>query len=321
MNQIYAMNSVGKCEDHLPLTRPLTPIRLTASVGPGGRNLPDDVKRVQNALNFVLPTMGGPLPKLEENGVYGESTATAITRFQLKEFRFAEFMVLPDSETINRLAKYRGGLSSGSRQKIIAALNEALNLVKGAQANLVMALPFVEAKANGGGLPSFGPDARMLYANRHFDIDKAKAPADTLRRVLRVYDTMMEVFRRPGGLWGPTVFDLDPLGLGFRAYAVPGGYFRNGQRNPLYGYIRNDSIYLCKRLERDTMETCAHIIVHELAHFVSSEQTFEEISDHKNGYGWYNDFCMQQLTPEEKVSNADNYANFAVDLRFGRPVV
>ena len=111
---------------------------------------------------------------------------------------------------------------------------------------------------------------------------------------------------RPAGPWYPGV-------------RVRGRLFSKRPAGADDGNIRRDSIYLCQKLERDSQEKCAHTIVHELAHFVGSPQTFDPIGDHETGYGWYDTACMQNLTPEEKVSNADNYANFAFDLKYGRP--
>ena len=311
----------GICKKFMPPSEPLTPINLTSSVGSPAPNLEPDVKKVQDALNYVKPEKGGPMPKLVVDGKCGTLTVAAINKFQGKEFGWFDSHVDPDKKTIKRLAQYKGGLIALSTQKAKLALAEALNLIRGAQANLLMALPFIQMSGSLGSYPSLDREARMRHVNRHFEIEKTSDPGPTLQKVIGVYDTMLEIFRHPGGLWGSAIFEPDPLGRPLRAYTFGGGYYRSGQRNAKWGDIRMDSIYLCEKLERDTLEKCAHTIVHELAHFVGSERTFAPISDHGTAYGWYDDPCMQKLAPDEKVKNADNYANFAFDLKYGHAPV
>jgi hypothetical protein len=55
---------------------------LTASVGEGGRNAPDDVRVVQSKLNGVSTDQGGPLPLLDVDGICGPKTKGAILHFQ-----------------------------------------------------------------------------------------------------------------------------------------------------------------------------------------------------------------------------------------------
>ena len=59
---------------------------LSGSVGRGGKNVPADVKNVQNALNKVPVGEGRPNPLLDPDSICGPETIDAIQRFQLKHF-------------------------------------------------------------------------------------------------------------------------------------------------------------------------------------------------------------------------------------------
>jgi hypothetical protein len=66
-------------------------VNITASVGRGGRNLRDDVLKIQKLLNEHMPV---PLQLLVEDGLCGGSTITAIEEFQ----RRALHMKRPDGK-------------------------------------------------------------------------------------------------------------------------------------------------------------------------------------------------------------------------------
>jgi hypothetical protein len=60
---------------------------ITASVGRmGGVNRTDDVRTVQNLLNNVPASSGGPTPRLDPDGKCGSLTIGAIQKFQLANF-------------------------------------------------------------------------------------------------------------------------------------------------------------------------------------------------------------------------------------------
>ena len=304
------------------------PITISASVGMRGANLATDVLTIQQALNNVPFDQGQPLPLLDEDGICGPKTKNAIQNFQLKHFGWpgADGRVDPGQQTIAKLNELAGAsmalspaeLEAARVARVIASINEALRCVTAAQANLLAASLAVDQPANAPSLlPSFSREARMLLANRHFDIDTY--PADqrgpVLGEVLQVYDIMRQVFQRPGGLWGPQVFAPDKRGeKKFIAFTFGGGFFHSGESQDEQGVnVRFDAIYLCRRLDGQIGEVPVIVILHELAHFVSRADT---IIDH--AYGWYTRPRMQALTPLKKKNNAQNYANFAFDAANGR---
>ena len=76
---------------------------IKGSVGRGGRNLPDDVKAIQNALNGKDVADGGPYPKLAVDGIVGPLTIAAIEKYQRRHLGWADGRVDPDGPTIHAL--------------------------------------------------------------------------------------------------------------------------------------------------------------------------------------------------------------------------
>ncbi|MCW5965030.1 MAG: peptidoglycan-binding protein [Bryobacterales bacterium] len=79
---------------------------ISASVGQGGMNRNADVLTVQQLLNKVANSWGGPLPLLKEDGWIGAKTNAAIRRFQEVQFKgifTPDGKVDPGKRTIQRL--------------------------------------------------------------------------------------------------------------------------------------------------------------------------------------------------------------------------
>jgi hypothetical protein len=201
-------------------------------------------------------------------------------------------------------------------------LNATLTCIVAAQANALAALPVAARDTpSPGGLPSLGRDALLRRLNLHFRVDDLRDPAGTVSDILDVYNNMRRVFTRPGGLWGAAIFAPDPLGRAVRAYTPHGGFFRRGEKDPQVG-IRNDTIYLCQKLEQDTADYQTITVLHELAHFVSPLSGSKSIIDHRHkgsqAQGWVDSPPMQRLTAAQRVTHAESYANFAFDCAFDR---
>ena len=86
MGGFIAMPTVGSCVPVLTLAGGSGPIAISKPVGQGGlaRNLPDDVRTIQDALNQVTVKgrPGGPMPFLVVDGIKGPKTQAAILNFQ-----------------------------------------------------------------------------------------------------------------------------------------------------------------------------------------------------------------------------------------------
>lgn len=103
----YVINRVfEEITPHPPSTR-----TIAESVGRmGGKNEPADVEVVQELLNTVPPTDGGPAVPLVVDGKCGPKTKDAIQRFQLHHFGWpgADGRVDPDGPTLRTLNEYAG---------------------------------------------------------------------------------------------------------------------------------------------------------------------------------------------------------------------
>src|SRR3954451_18750464 len=113
MGLVIAMPSIGSC---IPVSLLPNgggngggPIAISKPVGQGGlaRNLPDDVKTIQAALNQVTVKgfSGGPMPFLAVDGIKGPKTQSAILNFQRAQGQsiHPDGLVEPGGKTILRL--------------------------------------------------------------------------------------------------------------------------------------------------------------------------------------------------------------------------
>ncbi|MDZ7640009.1 MAG: papain-like cysteine protease family protein [Bryobacterales bacterium] len=88
------------------------PKTISSSVGQGGVNRNADVRTVQELLNKVPQTWGGPMLKLAEDGLIGPKTNAAIRRFQEVQFKQVfnpDGKVDPGKRTIGRLNEIADG--------------------------------------------------------------------------------------------------------------------------------------------------------------------------------------------------------------------
>jgi hypothetical protein len=87
-------------------------LTITAPVGmtAKARNLPGDTRVVQQLLNGVTTTNGGPAVKLVVDGICGPKTQNAIQQFQLKHFglKLADGRVDPGGQTLAKLNALSG---------------------------------------------------------------------------------------------------------------------------------------------------------------------------------------------------------------------
>lgn len=309
-----------------PAGRPPLPkegIRLRSSVGQGGKNFPEDVKSIQDALNAIVPADGGAAPPLVPDGVCGTKTKQAITAFQVRHFGWSKADAKVDlfGRTHVKLSELTGkpvptpnqGLVDG----MLAHLGLARSFIGAAKFQCERALAMVDQPDTRTPISAFDRSAVMELANRHFHIDNYPTfqRRDRLKFAHRIFLRMDQVFERPGGLWGVQSFAPDPtLDTGY-AYTLAGGFFRGGQIDTTPPNIRMDTIYFCTKAFASVgmPDFAAHIIVHEMAHFVGNPEV-DIIDDHT--YGSANK-CDRVLSLTQKLHNADSYANFAREAFLG----
>jgi hypothetical protein len=79
---------------------------ISAPVGLGGRNTPDDVRIVQRLLNLAPRGDGGTAGTLATSGISNPETIAAIKAFQLRWFGFSDSLVEPGRKTLGKLNEW-----------------------------------------------------------------------------------------------------------------------------------------------------------------------------------------------------------------------
>lgn len=111
--------------------------KITAAVGQGGANKAADVKIVQQLLNKVRPSWGGPTIKLNEDGISGPKTIKAIRdvqEFQYGTVFFPDGRVDVNQRTLRRLnhmaqSSEVPGASPAVDVGLVAHLRQPTNMV------------------------------------------------------------------------------------------------------------------------------------------------------------------------------------------------
>ena len=322
MSGFLVMPAVGSCISTpiLP-TGAAGPIAISKPVGQGllARNLPADVKIIQEALNqvTVMGEAGGPMPFLAVDGIKGPKTQAAIVNFQRVQVTgiSADGLVEPEKQTILRLNEI---VAPVSKFDLNAKLAASLPLVRAA---LAAAIQNVTALIAGGpGTP--GPAARAEdRLNRHFRLNTLDASRQSEGRVnlFETYSEMALVVNQPDlfGMFGAIdAFDVDPGNAKIALTSGQGVFepaLKNGADNPAR-HIRLGLGFFAPTV---TPDFAAFILIHELSHF-TGRRDGERIAD--NGRGWFDDTFIRPLGAAKRLLNADSYATFAHECRTGSAV-
>jgi len=232
------------------------------SVGRGGRNLSDDVRAIQSALNAQDVGNGGPSVKLAVDGLVGPLTIAAIEKYQRRQLGWEDGRVDPDGPTIHALngrgsgaaAPQKGGAKPPTFPKATAAQNKAFvdkiggllprarHWVESAQLKLDMASDFVSKgpvnpKDPFPSLHDIGkPDLTLFNKYFHSDKQPRNVQLQQLHLVSRIYDLMRTVLtesllQAPMFGWGVGYFQPDPAdgtlaSQSYVAYTFYGGWQR-----------------------------------------------------------------------------------------------
>lgn len=299
-------------------------ITISGPVGTRG-NFPDDVVKIQDALNRVSVRQGGANPPLKVDGISGPKTKKAIQEFQIQHFGWkgADALIEPGKQTLAKLNQTLGPGNTPPVPNLSFCIQIAHRWIMAAQANLLAASLYVESRNDTKGpISVFDRESRMRAVNRHFAIDSQtelpkRAAFDVVRKV---YDRMLQVFQYPGGPWGPAIFAYDSSPSAQRqqwiAYTPSAGFSKIGRwvryKDGSRYYL--DSIYLCPGF--NTLwgnEMRAFVIVHELAHFVGYPARIGDTAYNWEGGG----SKINHLQPISRLRNAENYANFAHETGTG----
>jgi hypothetical protein len=309
-------------------------IVISGSVGKGALNRPDDVRKIQDALNHIFGTDGGTQENpLVVDGSCGNLTNGAIRIFQNRQFgvgnRFANGFIETDAPTINQINElFLENTVDPVRLPVLRSfIQRADRTIAAALANMELALPFLNlSKTASAGV--FNRADRMRLLNRHFDLDHQSNKETAFFEIRQAYNLMRTAMisrtdsltGQPAGVGGDSIFVIDPaprsiFGEG-TAYSFPGGFHEPNLFTREFGGLRLDSIYICAKYDQAFAERKVRVIIHELAHFVGKPSNIDGIIDH--GYGLAEDPRMVRLTPRQRVLNADTYPNFALEAALGR---
>ena len=316
MGPVLVMPAVGSCiaTADLPTTAPIA-ISKPVGQGPLARNLPDDVKTIQEVLNqvTVLGVEGGPVPFLAVDGIKGPKTQAAILNFQRVQVKAitADGLIEPGKQTILRLNEI---VAPVSKFDLNAKLAASLPLVRVALAAAVQNLTAVIT--GGSGAPRAAAAEDRL--NRHFKLDTLDVSRQSESRVtlFETYSEMALVVNQPDlfGMFGAIdAFDVDRGNAKIALTTVQGVFqplLKGGEDNPAR-HIRLGLGFFAPSV---TPEFAAFILIHELAHF-TGRRDGERIVD--NGRGWFDDVFIKPLTAPQRLLNADSYASFGHECRTG----
>ncbi len=318
MSPFLVMPSVGSCIPTSTLPSGAGPIAISKPVGQGplARNLPEDVKTIQEALNQVTVKglAGGPIPFLVVDGIKGPKTQAAIINFQKTQVPsiHADGLVEPGKETILRLNEL---VAPVSKFDLNAKLATTLPLVRAALAAAI--LNMTQIITSGPGTPGPGTVAEDRL-NRHFKLNTLDPSGQSTARVnlFETYSEMALVINQPDlfNMFGAIdAFDVDPKNAKIALTTAQGVFqppLQDGADNPAR-HIRLGLGFFAPNV---TDDFGAFILIHELAHF-TSRRDGELIVD--NGRGWFDDTFIRPLSAAQRLLNADSYASFAQECRTG----
>ena len=321
MSIILIMPSVGSCISTSTLPTNSGPIAITKPVGQGplARNIPGDVRTIQEALNQVTVKgfAGGPIPLLVVDGAKGPKTQSAIIKFQQAQVKSisADGLVEPDGKTILRLNEL---VAPVSKFDLNAKLAAALPLVKAALAAAIQNVTMVITNGPGTSGPAAVAEDRL---NRHFALNTTNSSGQSNGRVnlFETYSEMALVLNRPDlfNMFGAIdAFDIDPNNAKIALTNAQGVFepaLKDGAPNP----ARNIRLGLGFFAPNVSNDFAAHILLHELAHF-TGRRDGELIVD--NGRGWFDDAFIKPLSADQRLLNADSYASFAHECRTSNSV-
>jgi peptidoglycan hydrolase-like protein with peptidoglycan-binding domain len=309
------MPAVGSCQ-LVPLlsSGAAGPVAISQPVGRGplARNLADDVRTIQDALNQVTVKgeNGGPMPFLAVDGICGPKTNAAISRFQQVQLKIFDGVIEPNKKTIIRLNEI---IDPVSDEDLKTRLQLTLPIVSQA---IAAALRNLQAVITSGPATT-GPAATAAdRLNRHFRLDTLLPAQQSAARIdlFGSYTRFNTVITNPEvfAIAAEDEFDLDKKNPKI-ALTTPKGFFEEGEEDP-DTHKRLDRIHLGLGFFAPNVspEFGAFIILHELSHFVSRSNG-EVIGDF--GRGWFDDIFMKPLPAAQRLANADSYAGFAHECR------
>jgi len=315
------------------------PIVISASVGLGGKNTPDDSRKIQQGLNEVPAAKGGASPHLAVDGLPWGKTVAAIRKFQTEHFGAgkADGRVDPNGYTLAKMNELRAANGSSAVRLYEATppkraepdapeVMMVLGMVQQTRqclmaANMTMLL--VEQSFTIGTDGLFGASRReaQTLANTHFNLSADANPLQLTAHIKWTYQGALSVLQRyhDDPLTAATmgVFVPDKHGYAGKSYAASptDGPNRRGERWGQNLYY--DRIYVSQLVLTMPPEFGVMVAVHELMHFCGGREGSSSFNADR-AKGWHDAPKMGMLTPWLKTRNAYSLANFAFDNYYHR---
>lgn len=275
-------------------------ITITGPVGRAARcpNRPDDVFKIQQALNSFPAEDGGSLNKLKEDGKCWDKTKTAILHFQKKRaYPNPDGVVDIDGDTIRALRRGPAKTLSVSDQiergkaTAFRAVQEAVKAIR------VVSLYHAGKPIPAESIPS---QVRFVVAfERCFHGSRSNMINQMARyvedRIFHVNRQLIKVTSDPEK-W----FAIDYPRHEFDAYAFawPGGYLKGGPGDGYWAPYDTKKIYFTPLMRLVDNDAVSYAMIHELAHYVDSKSV-------DAGVFHRNKAKFEGLSPYNTLINAD----------------
>jgi hypothetical protein len=321
MAPLLALGADGLCRSVVPdgTSAGTRALAISSAVGRNASNQFEDVRTVQDALNQVPPGEGGPIEKLNVDGLCWGKTTAAIERFQRKacRFKWPDGRVDPEGKTHRRLRDFFLLPSPYVLMSVHLVLPQARSWIFWARTAVQTARRHLDV-----GISS----REVLLLDKYFHLDRLSKPGsrDALTFIDALYRTMEDTLSHsvPDTAGGAGYFAEDPKGNLHYAYTYPGGLRSGPMLSRTDGPYtkgpdaRMDRIYVCPRKALAlSHEVYTVVVVHELAHFCGQPGGHKDsIGDH--GYRRKPGFF--DLPPDKAIRTADCYAHFAGHLAMNR---
>jgi peptidoglycan hydrolase-like protein with peptidoglycan-binding domain len=300
-------------EEEVPPDKPLAIVSAVgAGFPPRCLNRPDDVRKIQSALNRFSPGEGGPVEKLVADGIAGKLTKAAIRRFQAEAvsgIKGADGIVDIDGPTIRRLrAGSAAAIISNAPSVFLAELPGLIRIVTAAQAALSLASARLDLPEPLGSVPS--------ALEKHFHAKTTSQKRSTIPIVQRVYSRIQAAI---GHLPVGRLFALNaPPGVETVSFMFTwaGGFNLPfdpvTKRVPQWEGLDMDRIYITPKGRSLTLEQFRYSMLHELAHFVSGDGL--PLMNHDFAYFHRERKKYDALDNLLCLRNADCYSRFAFEV-------
>jgi hypothetical protein len=314
---------------------------IAAAVGAGGGNSHGDVKTIQQLLNAVPPSAGGPSKILAEDGRIGPKTQEAIAKYQQQVLGWSDGRIDPHGPTIGKLTQYIVGTptvpygklgapqsgSPGAAAPSPGATPSTLGADSIAVARICMRVLAPRLNLLRWKLTHQFPPM-MALLNKHFAHHKEKvigADVAHIQKILAGIDRYIARFNAFGILPVDNVILFSPAPAGNTiAWTVRGGDKMSTSQIQIYvdkGVASKNpgqSIWLTSLFADQPSHEKHWTVLHEFCHFVGPRDGFStEIDD--NAYAFESNFLS--LSKFKRLHNAESLSLFFLECCLGTDAI